>query len=73
MRYDPRTRLNTYTGYSLSCASVWIVIFAVAPRRLDRETGTTLRLACLGWWSGWTVEKRHGHLTPPSFVEVGPR
>jgi hypothetical protein len=48
------TRLNSYTGYSVSCAGVWVVILAVAQRRLDRPTRKTLWLACSGWWSGWT-------------------
>jgi hypothetical protein len=48
------TRLNTYPGYSVSCAAVWAVILAVAQRRLDPGTRNTLRLACAGWWSGWT-------------------
>jgi phosphatidylserine synthase len=48
------TRLNTYAGYSISCAAVWAVILAVAQRRLDPSTRNTLWLACGGWWSGWT-------------------
>jgi hypothetical protein len=56
---SPRTtrvsaRLNTYTGYSISCAAVWTVILAVAQRRLDPSARNTLWLACSGWWSGWT-------------------
>jgi hypothetical protein len=48
------TRLNTYTGYSISCAAVWAVILVVARRRLDYPTRNTLRLVCSGWWMGWT-------------------
>jgi hypothetical protein len=33
---------------------VWAVILAVAQRRLDPRTRNTLRLSCMGWWSGWT-------------------
>ena len=56
---NPRTtrvsaRLNTYTGYSISCAAVWAGILAVARRRLDPPARNTLWLACGGWWSGWT-------------------
>jgi hypothetical protein len=47
-------RLNTYTGYSICCATVWAAILVVAERRLDSQTRNTLRLACGGWWSGWT-------------------
>jgi hypothetical protein len=42
-----KTRPNTYTGYSISCAAVWGVILAVQ-RRLDSQTRNTLRLACSG-------------------------
>jgi phosphatidylserine synthase len=49
-----RARLNTYTGYSIGCAAVWAVILVVAQQRLDAQTRNTLRLACSGWWSGWT-------------------
>jgi len=49
-----RPRLNNYTGYSVGCAAVWAVILAVAQRRLDTQTRKTLRLACSGWWAGWT-------------------
>jgi hypothetical protein len=41
-------------GYSISCAAVWAVILALAHRRLDSETRNTLRLVCVGWWTGWT-------------------
>jgi len=49
-----RSKLNTYTGYSVGCAVVWAAILAVAQRRLDAQDRTTLRLACGGWWAGWT-------------------
>jgi hypothetical protein len=49
-----RKRTGTYTGYSISCAAVWAVILLVGERRLDSRTRDTLRLSCLGWWSGWT-------------------
>jgi len=45
---------NTYTGYSLGCASVWGAILLVGQRRLDAQTRNTLRLVCGGWWMGWT-------------------
>ena len=47
-------RINTYTGYSISCAAVWAVILSVAQRRLEPRALNTLRLSCVGWWSGWT-------------------
>jgi hypothetical protein len=46
-------RLNTYTAYSIGCASVWGVIL-LAGRPLDSQTRNTLRLVCGGWWMGWT-------------------
>ena len=49
-----RTRLDTYTGYSIGCASVWGVILLLAQRRLDSQTRKALRLVCSGWWIGWT-------------------
>ena len=49
-----RARLNTYTGYSISCGAVWAVILAIAQRRLDPDTRNMLRLWCMAWWSGWT-------------------
>jgi hypothetical protein len=49
-----RPQLNTYAGYSISCAAVWTVILAVGQRRLDPDTRNMLRLSCIGWWSGWT-------------------
>jgi hypothetical protein len=49
-----RTRLHSYTGYTISCAAVWAVILGVAQRRLDPDTGKALQLWCAAWWSGWT-------------------
>ncbi len=49
-----RTRLNTYTTYSIGCAGVWGAILLVAQRRLDAQNRDTLRLVCGGWWIGWT-------------------
>jgi hypothetical protein len=45
---------NTYTAYSIGCASVWGVILLLGRRRLDAQTWNTLRLVCGGWWMGWT-------------------
>jgi hypothetical protein len=47
-------RRNTYTGYGICSAAMWAVILVVAQWRLDSQTRNTLRLACSGWWSGWT-------------------
>ena len=58
-------RLNTYTGYSISCAAVWAAMLAVGERRLDRRARDTLRLSCLGWWSGWTSATIARVMYPP--------
>ena len=60
-----RPQLNTYTGYSIGCAAVWAVILLVAERRLDPQTRKTLRLACGGWWSGWTSATIARVIYPP--------
>ena len=49
-----RSRLNTYTTYSIGCAGAWGAILLVAQRRLDSQNRSTLRLVCGGWWMGWT-------------------
>jgi hypothetical protein len=49
-----RAKLNTYTGYSIGSAVVWAAILAVGERRLDAHNRSTLRMACGGWWTGWT-------------------
>jgi len=67
---DPR--LNTYRGYSISCAAVWAVILAVGQRRLDPDTWATLRLACFGWWSGW-VSATIARVGYPPPRKLGPR
>ena len=65
-----RPRLNNYTGYSVGCAAVWAVILAVAQRRLDTQTRKTLRLACSGWWAGWTSATiARVRLPPPKQLE----
>jgi hypothetical protein len=48
-----RTRLNSYTAYSVGCAGVWGVILLLGRRRLDSQTRNTLQLVCGGWWVGW--------------------
>ena len=49
-----RTQRDTYTAYSIGCAAVWGIILILGRRRLDPETGKTLRLVSGGWWIGWT-------------------
>jgi hypothetical protein len=45
-----RTRLRTYTAYSIGCAAVWAVILIVT-RRVDSEKRDAYRVACIGWLS----------------------
>jgi hypothetical protein len=65
-------RLNTYTGYSISCAVVWAVILSIAQRRLDPQARNTLRQGCAAWWGGWTSATiaRAGYPAPKA---LGPR
>jgi len=49
-----KARLNTYTSYSIGCGIVWVLILAIAQRRLDAPSRKTLQQACAAWWSGWT-------------------
>lgn len=66
------SRLKTYTGYSIGCAAVWAAILAGAQRRLDAETRNTLRLFCMGWWSGWTSATiARVSFPPPRQLEPG--
>ncbi len=60
-----RTRVGTYTAFSISCAAVWVVILGVAQRRLEPQTRKTLWLACSGWWSGWTAATIARVIYPP--------
>ncbi|MGN6168657.1 MAG: hypothetical protein ACTHQQ_10880 [Solirubrobacteraceae bacterium] len=68
-----RTRLNTYSAYSIGCAAVWGLILLLARRRLDSETRSTLHLVCGGWWIGWTSATiaRIGFPPPKQLTPVG--
>jgi hypothetical protein len=70
-----RTRLNTYTGYSVGCAGVWAAILAIGQRRLDPDTRSTLPLVCGGWWVGWTSATiaRVGYPPPNRLTPRGER
>jgi hypothetical protein len=48
-----RSRLNTYTGYSIGCAVVWTALLTVGRARLDAKHWNMLRLGASGWWGGW--------------------
>jgi len=64
---------NTYTAYGVGCAGVWGVILALGRRRLDAETWKLLRLACGGWWMGWTSASiaRIGYPPPKPLTPEG--
>lgn len=49
-----RERLNSYTAYSIGCATVWAAILLAAQRLADAKTRQVMQLACAAWWSGWT-------------------
>jgi hypothetical protein len=72
-RSPMRTQRNTYTSYSIGCAGVWGVILLLARRRLDSQTGSTLRLVCSGWWMGWTSATiaRTGYPPPKELTPAG--
>jgi hypothetical protein len=48
-----KTRLRTYTSYSIGCAAVWAVILIVTQIEADSHTQNTFWLVSLGWWIGW--------------------
>ncbi len=48
-----RSRLDTYTGYSIGCAAVWAALLAAGRSVLDARHWDTLRLGAAGWWGGW--------------------
>ncbi|MGH3970346.1 MAG: hypothetical protein ACRDTV_20040 [Mycobacterium sp.] len=44
---------RTYTGYSIACALVWVVILAVVWAQAGETTRHTFALVFAGWWIGW--------------------
>jgi hypothetical protein len=48
-----RGLLRTYTAYSIGCAVVWASILAVVEKTASNDTRDHVRLAFLGWASGW--------------------
>lgn len=49
-----RDRLQTYTGYSIGCAIVWVLILGVLASRGDKERLRKVLPVAGGWWIGWT-------------------
>lgn len=67
------TKRDTYTAYSIGCASVWAIILLLGRRRLDSQTWNTLRIVCGGWWMGWTSATiaRIGYPPPKPLTPAG--
>jgi hypothetical protein len=65
-------QVKTYTGYSIGCGIVWALILAIAQRRLEPQSRTTLRQVCGAWWAGWTSATiaRVGYPPPKKLTPV---
>ncbi len=70
-----RSRLNTYTGYSIGCAVTWGALLAAGRAVLDTKSWEMLRLGAAGWWGGWlsATIARVGYPPPRMLTEVGHR
>ena len=70
-----RSRLNTYSGYSIGCAAVWAALLATGRRVLDAKNWEMLRFAAGGWWAGWlsATIARVGYPPPRELTEAGHR
>jgi hypothetical protein len=60
-----RRRLHTYTAYSVGCAIVWALIWAIVSRTADEDRRQTLKVAFAGWVSGWTSATIARSVYPP--------
>jgi hypothetical protein len=67
-----RSRLNTYTGYSIGCVAVWAALLAAGRRVLDAKNWELLRLSAAGWWTGWlsATIARVGYPPPRELTEA---
>jgi hypothetical protein len=67
-----RSRLDTYTGYSIGCAAVWAALLATGRGVLDATNWAMLRLAAAGWWAGWlsATIARVGYPPPRKLTEA---
>ncbi len=63
-----RTRLDTYTAYSVGCAIVWAVILAALAAGGKKDKLRTLFPFVGAWWIGWTSATiaRYGYPPPKS-------
>lgn len=59
-------RVQTYTGYSVSCAGVWALILVAGKRWSDPQDWDRLRATCGGWWMGWTSATIARVVYPPA-------
>jgi hypothetical protein len=60
----PRRR-NTYTGYAIGCAVVWLLIWAITLTTAKQERVRDLRNYFVGWASGWTSATIARAVYPP--------
>ncbi len=44
---------ETYTAYSVGCATVWALIWAILAATATKETRSRILLVFSGWWQGW--------------------
>ena len=65
--HDPamRSRLNTYTAYSIGCAIVWAVILALVATAGTKHTAHKVLLVFAGWVLGWTSATIARYVYPP--------
>jgi hypothetical protein len=63
---------NSYTGYSIGCATVWAVILAGVSSAADTATRNKFVLVFWGWWIGWLSATIARAVYPPPKRRVGP-
>ena len=70
-----KSRLNTYTGYSIGCAAVWAALLATGRSVLGTKYWDMLRLSAGGWWAGWlsATIARVGYPPPRKLTEAEQR
>jgi hypothetical protein len=68
-----RSRLNTYSGYSVGCAAVWVALLAIGRRVLDDKNWGMLQIGAGAWWAGWlsATIARVGYPPPRELTEGG--
>jgi len=59
-----RRRLSSYTAYSIGCAIVWAVLFAIGAAH-PKNTDHTIVLVFSGWVLGWLSATIGRYVYPP--------